>query len=77
MIKEHLEITGVNTLIFLPFESYSDGKIYRKSTAANSAELCLLPGPLCYISKVSTSKSKNNTLPDIHSIAFIYTHIFI
>lgn len=28
MIKEHWEIIGVNTLIFLLFESYSDGKLF-------------------------------------------------
>lgn len=28
MIKEHLEIAWVNTIIFLFFESYSDGKLF-------------------------------------------------
>lgn len=75
MIEEHLEIPGVNTLIFQLFGSYSDGKLFEIGSPQQPLQLNFdFIWGLCVTKGQGKKKIENKTLPDIHSITFIYTH---
>lgn len=74
MIKEHLEIPGVNTLIFQLFGSYSDGKLFEIGSPQQPLQLNFdFIWGLC-VTKGQGKKKKWKQNSPRHSLYYFYLY---